>query len=74
MHSSDVEGGYDTPFGEPFAPRGMADLRTHCSSGTHHIDGSTSVESPDPAWDADDIPDDLVPNRTDLMGGMSERV
>ena len=35
-------------------------------------------ESPEPAWENEDIPDDLVPNRTDLEGGprqcMTERL
>ena len=51
------------------ADRGPADTRTHCSSGTHYDNGNVSPESPKTAWEEEDVPDDLVPNRTDLCGG-----
>ena len=50
--------------------REPADFARHLSSGTVDPEtGRPSVESPHPAWDDDEIPDDLVPNRTDLEGG-----
>ena len=53
-----------------FVPREMADLARHLSSGTTDPEtGRRTEESPLPAWDDDDVPDDLVPNRTDLEGG-----
>ena len=50
--------------------RDRADLTRHFSSGTTDPDsGQPTDESPLPAWDEEDIPEDLVPNRTDLIGG-----
>ena len=51
------------------AHRASADTRTHCSSGTHRADGTLSSESEVPAWEDEDVPEDLVPNRTDLAAG-----
>ena len=50
--------------------REPADFSCHFSSGSVDWDtGRPSSESPHCAWEDDEIPDDLVPNRTDLEGG-----
>jgi len=64
LHSTDERG-----------VRGTADFARHLSSGTRDPDtGRRTQESPDTAWDDDDIPDDLVPNRTDLEGGPRQKL
>ena len=58
-----------SPSAPPVA-RDSADFSRHLSSGT--LDPDTrhpTAESPLPGWEDSDIPDDLVPNRTDLEGG-----
>ena len=69
IHSSDYTGAHDTAYGSVAAHRASADTRTHCSSGTHRADGTLSSESEVPAWEDEDVPEDLVPNRTDLAAG-----
>jgi len=69
IHSSDYTGAHDTAYGSVATHRASADTRTHCSSGTHRADGTLSPESALPAWEEEDVPEDLVPNRTDLAGG-----
>ena len=50
--------------------RDVADVARHLSSGTRdEATGRPTTESPEPVWEDDDIPDDLIPNRTDLEGG-----
>ena len=52
------------------APRAAVDLARHLTSGTRDEEtGAPTDESPETAWYDDDIPDDLIPNRTDLEGG-----
>jgi len=82
---SDFTGGYETQWaadraaaiavrrtalGEESEGRTAASLVLHLKSGTRSAaTGAVTDESPLAAWDDADVPDDLVPNRTDLEGG-----
>ena len=58
----------------PLPPRSRSQRTAACGrvtgrAGTHRADGTLSSESEVPAWEDEDVPEDLVPNRTDLAAG-----
>jgi len=74
IYASDYSGRPD-PLSGAHAFRDPANFSRHMSSGTTDPDsGRPSEESPLPAWEDDEIPEGLVPNRTDLEGGPRQRL
>jgi hypothetical protein len=78
---SDFTGRYETQWAAARAAH-IAAKRQNAGVGNDGDDGAREVasltldltsgtpgDSPEPNWEPDDAPDDLVPNRTDLEGG-----